>query len=219
MTCQEFWNASGSPGLDATEDQAAHLTECSVCAAEWEKHRALAARVQSMREDWHQMEAPQRVEVGLTAAFRAHAGFPARRSVVSGLWKPALTWASAAAASIGLAIVLIHGLHPAAKRDDVASPRHSAQSVPEVAALQQDSDADDYASVLGDGFVRLPNAPSIGPNEPFDVVQLAVPGSAVIAWGLPVSEERASETLLADVALASDGTMRAVRLVSDGGTF
>ena len=53
MTCQEFWNASGSPGLDATEDQAAHLTECSVCAAEWEKHRALAARVQSMREDWH----------------------------------------------------------------------------------------------------------------------------------------------------------------------
>jgi hypothetical protein len=41
----------------------------------------------------------------------------------------------------------------------------------------------------------------------------------MIAMGVSVSEDRAEETVLADVALASDGTARAVRLVSEGGTF
>ena len=41
----------------------------------------------------------------------------------------------------------------------------------------------------------------------------------MIAMGIPVSEDRAAETLLADVALGPDGMARAVRLVNDGGTF
>jgi hypothetical protein len=82
-----------------------------------------------------------------------------------------------------------------------------------------DADSDDDAAVLGEGFVRLPNAPRIDPNEDYNVVRVEVPGSAMIAMGVSVSEDRAAETLLADVALASDGTARAVRLVPDGGTY
>jgi hypothetical protein len=90
----------------------------------------------------------------------------------------------------------------------------------EVATLPPaDADSDDDSSVLGDGFVRLPNAPRIEPNEDFNVVRVEVPGSAMIAMGVPVSEDRAAETVLADVALGSDGTARAVRLIADGGTF
>jgi hypothetical protein len=41
----------------------------------------------------------------------------------------------------------------------------------------------------------------------------------MIAMGVSVGEDRATETVVADVALGPDGTARAVRLVSDGGTF
>ena len=72
--------------------------------------------------------------------------------------------------------------------------------------------------VLGEGFIHLPNAPRIDPNEDFNVVRVEVPGSAMIAMGIAMSEDRAAENVVADVALASDGTARAVRLVSDDGT-
>jgi hypothetical protein len=86
-------------------------------------------------------------------------------------------------------------------------------------ALTADADSDYDSAVLGEGFVRLPNAPRIEPNEDFNVVRVEVPCSAMIAMGVSMSEDRAAESVVADVALASDGTARAVRLVSDGGTY
>jgi hypothetical protein len=159
------------------------------------------------------MQAPDRVEMGLTAAFRMHAGPRVRRQSKPSAWAPVLAWASAAAAMVALAVVLVHGWQPssATRPNAVTAPQHTAQPAPVIAVVE--SDADDDSAVLGDGFVRLPNAPRLDPNEEYDVVQLAVPGSAVIAWGLPVSEDRASGTVVADVALGADGTMRAVRLL------
>jgi hypothetical protein len=81
------------------------------------------------------------------------------------------------------------------------------------------ADSEDDSAVYGEGFVRLPNAPRSEPNEDFNVVRVEVPGSAMIEAGISLGEDRARETVLADVALASDGTPRAVRLVSDGGTY
>ena len=81
-----------------------------------------------------------------------------------------------------------------------------------------EAESDDESAVLGEGFVRLPNAPRIEANEDFNVVRVEVQGSAMIEAGISLSEDRAEDTLLADVALASDGTPRAVRLVPDGGS-
>ena len=82
-----------------------------------------------------------------------------------------------------------------------------------------EADSDDDSTVFGDGFVRLPNAPRSEPNEDFNVVRVEVPGSAMIEAGISLGEDRAKESVLADVALASDGTPRAVRLVADGGSY
>jgi hypothetical protein len=135
-------------------------------------------------------------------------------------WTPVFAWATAAAAMLALAVVLIRGYQPApARPGTVAAPRHTAQPLMQTAVAASDADSDDDASVLGDGFIRLPNAPRIGPNEDYNLVRVEVPGSAMIAMGVSVGEDRATETVVADVALGPDGTARAVRLVSDGGTF
>jgi len=221
MSCQEFWDNLPQRGRDITEEQAGHLAECGTCAAQWAPHRALAAGLHAMAEEWRKTEAPQRLEAGLTAAFRSQAGFQIRRSLRQSWWTPVFAWASAAAAMIALAGVLIRGYQPApANPGTVAAPRRAPKSFVQMASLPAaDPDSDDDSAVLGEGFVRLPNAPRIEPNEDYNVVRVEMPGSAMIAMGVSVSEDRAEETLLADVALASDGTARAVRLVSEGGTY
>jgi hypothetical protein len=215
MNCREFWENLPQRGHDITGEQAGHLAECGTCAAQWGPHRALAEGLHSMVEEWRKMEAPPHVEAGLTAAFRSQAGFRIRRSLRQSWWTPVFAWVSGAAAMIALAAVLMRGHVPAPA--NVAAPHRAPQSLVQMASL--DADSDDDAAVLGEGFVRLPNAPRIDPNEDYNVVRVEVPGSAMIAMGVSVSEDRAAETLLADVALASDGTARAVRLVPDGGTY
>jgi hypothetical protein len=221
MNCQEFWDHLPQRGHDITEAQADHLAECAGCHAQWGSHRALAAGLRSMAEEWRKVEAPPRVEAGLLAAFRAQQSFPDRRAFSRSWWTPVLAWASAAAATVAIAALLVHGYQPVpASPGTVAAPRHTPLPVVQVASAGvPDSDSDDVSAVLGEGFVRLPNAPRIEANEDFNVVRVEVPGSAMIEAGISLSEDRAADTVLADVALASDGTPRAVRLVNDGGTY
>jgi hypothetical protein len=227
MNCQEFWDYLPQRGHDITEAQAGHLAECAACKTQWAPHRALASGLHSMGEEWRQMEAPSRVEAGLMAAFRSQKAAPGRRAFARSRWTPVFAWASAAAATVALAVVITHSYQPAqVTPGTVAAPRHTAKPLVQVAVLT-DNDSDDDSSVLGEGFVRLPNAPRIEANEDFNVVRVEVPGSAMIAMGVSMSEDRASENVVADVALASDGTARAVRLVPvdrsddrpDGGTY
>jgi hypothetical protein len=175
----------------------------------------------SLAEEWRAVEAPSRVEAGLMAAYRSQNSLRDWHGSSWQWWKPVLAWASAAAATVALATVLVRGYQPAAgKPGTVAAPRHSSQPVVEMAGLvAPDAEADDDSTVFGEGFVRLPNAPRMEPNEDFNVVRVEVPGSAMIAMGVSMSEDRAAENVVADVALASDGTARAVRLVSDDGTY
>ena len=220
MKCEEFWDSLPQRGGSLTGEQSDHLAECAACGGEWEPHRVLAETLQSLGQEWRTVEAPPRVEAGLLAAFRAQTGFEIRRALYRSWWTQVIAWASAAAAMIGLAVVLMHSYQSPSAPGTVASPRHLPVPVVQTAsATQSDADADEDASVLGEGFVRLPNAPRIDPNEDFNVVRVEVPGSAMIAMGVSVDEDRASEKVVADVALGADGTARAVRLVSGNGTL
>jgi hypothetical protein len=220
MNCQEFWDHLPQRGHDVTEAQAGHVAECAACNTQWKQHRALVDGLRSMAEEWRKVEAPSRMEAGLMAAFRSHSGFQVRRALQRSWWTPVFAWASAAAATIAIAALLVRGYQPPPVPGTVAAPHRAPRPVVQVASvLAPETDSDDDSAVLGEGFVRLPNAPSIGPNEDFNVVRVELPGSAMIEAGISLSEDRAAERVLADVALASDGTPRAVRLVSDGGTY
>lgn len=218
MNCQEFWDHLPLRGADITEAQAGHLAECAKCATQWAPHLSLAASLHSLSAEFRQGEAPARVEMGLMAAFRTQAGHRARPSMARSWLKPVLAWTSAAAATVALATVLVRGYQPPIGTPaTVAAPSHPNRVVVQTAAAA-DVESDDESAVLGEGFVRLPNAQRIEANEDFNVVRVEVPGSAMIEAGISLSEDRAQDTVLADVALASDGTPRAVRLVPDGGS-
>jgi hypothetical protein len=197
MNCREFWDN----GAEAPE----HLRECPVCAAAYDRERRLAAGLNALRPLWRREEAPERIERQLVAEFR-RSFRPALPPRTAG-WMPALAWGMAVAATVVLALALIHERQP--RQLHQAAPR-----AVELAAANAVDPADAVVS-YGEGFIPLPNAEQIDPEEEVDMVRVEVPRSAIVAMGIPVNEDLAPEQVEADVVLGADGMARAVRVLNN----
>lgn len=203
MSCEEFWE-SGLERLD-------HLRECPACAGRCQRDARLVAGLKALGAQLRRVEAPARVERRLVEVFRGRAAGPARWREV---WAPLFTWGTAVAATVTLALLLVHGRQ--------APPTyHSTRSTVELAALET-SDAEgmpvETVATPSDGeaeFIPLPNAEEVSPNEEVDVVRVEVPRSAMIALGFPLDEGQASDEVEAEVALGPDGLARAVRFLDE----
>ena len=205
MNCQEFWNTMPELAHEAEDGHLEHLGECSACAALLNRQRTLASGLRMLAADWRSVEAPARVESRLTAAFLGQAGLAVRRPAAR-WWVPVATWAAAAAAVVALAMFLA--------RDRQVVPAHrTASSRVQLAAVEPPADLEalgDSSDADGD-FIPMPNGARIEPNEDLNLVRVEVPRSAMIALGYAVSEDRASESVEAEVVLGADGLARAVR--------
>ncbi len=209
MTCQEFWDAmpelEGQPGADA----AAHLAACAVCGKVMGNQRALAAGMRAAAADWRRTKAPNRVEAKLLAAFRGQAGLaappPARR-----WWTTALAWTAAALVVAGAFLLF-------ATRGRQTQAPANVPVAAELAAIDWSArlPAELAAQGAGEGFITLPNADRLPPNEDLNVVRVEVPRSAMIALGYSVTADRAAERVRADVVMGSDGLARAVRFLDE----
>jgi hypothetical protein len=200
MNCEEFRNrmaelAPDKIGIDP------HVAECAGCAALVAQERRLAAGLEMLAADSGSIGAPLRVEANLIEAFRA--AYPPAGQRRNAWWRiPALSWAAAgfAAAALGFALWIVP------KRPAPApAARHTAPAQVELAALTTEE--------TDDGFIPLPNAPQIDPNDEVNVVRMELPRSAMLAVGLEVSPEQVSDRVEAEVMLGSDGLARAVRFM------
>ncbi|SPE42177.1 conserved hypothetical protein [Candidatus Sulfopaludibacter sp. SbA3] len=206
MNCQEFWDRMPELSSQLLKDESEHLDLCPECAAAWQRQRALVAGIRRLSVDLHALEAPPHVEAGLVAAFRAqtHRG----RALPPGkVWVP-LFAGIAAVLLVGVGLFLVRA-RPS------ESPRHAAPSAVELAALSAPADLADDDSPDSDGFIPLPNAERISPDENVNVVRVEVPRSAMLAVGLPVTAEQASDLVEADIKMGSNGLARAVRFVNE----
>ncbi len=207
MTCQEFWDRMPELSSQLLNDEAGHLESCRECSSLWQRQHQLSAGMRSLSEEWQRVQAPPRVEEGLVAAFRAQ---QARRPVempVRKVWVPVLS-GIAAAALVAAGLFLL--------RDKPVQPVHRSTSAIELASVPVTPDAmADDESPDSDGFIPLPNAQRIAPDENVNVVRVEVPRSAMLAVGLPVSADQSMELVEADIKMGSDGLARAVRFVNE----
>jgi hypothetical protein len=208
MNCAEFWNqmpelASG----DKSEHD--HVMQCPQCAGLLERQRRLASGLRSVASDMRAVGAPARVETNLIEAFRREMAPVAPRAIraIRVRWMPVFSWAAAVAAVIAMGVVVAPKRHAA-----IPATHHNAASVVELASLTDDG-ADD------DGFIPLPNAERVGPNDDVHVVRMELTRSAMLVVGLDVSPDRVLEPVQADVMLGPDGLARAVRFMADDGTY
>ena len=206
MTCQEFWDSMPELGPDGTgeNERDPHLNECAACSARMHRQRELAAGLRAMSVSYARVEAPARVESRLRAAFRAGVGMPA--TPLRPAWTLSVMWAAACAMLLALAFFMLRGGHPV-----------GPQSVPSRGAELAMTAASEDSQSEYEGFIPLPNAARLADTEDVNVVRVEVPRSAMIALGLEVSPERASELVAADVMLGPDGLARAVRFLDSEG--
>jgi anti-sigma factor RsiW len=202
MSCQEFWKRlSRPPGeeQDLDPEHNAHLAQCPSCAARMDRQRELRAGLKLVAERFSGLKAPARVEGRLLRAFRAQNGLetPAGRRG----WMVPACWAAAAALLLAAGIWLSGSRQPA--------PPRIAPAVAELAAV---SDVE-AASADADGFIPLPNAESLGPNDDVNIVRMEVPRSTIVELGFEVSADRGADRVEADVLLGSDGLAKAVRFL------
>jgi len=201
MNCQEFWNTMPELADPAHE----HSEQCPACAARMRSQRALKAGLRAVAGKMSQVGAPVRVESRLRAAFRAHNGVPAYAPVRPPNWnllrRPILTWATAAAAVIALAMFLVR------QPETARRVSHGGE------LAMTDGEINGNTEMANVGFIALPNAAEIGPNEDVNMVRVEVPRSAMIALGFEVNPEQAWQPVQADVMLGADGLARAVRFL------
>jgi hypothetical protein len=210
-----------------------HLAHCPGCAARLRSHAALQKGLRAVASQMAGIAAPPRIEARLREAFRTQAGMGAggwqstgarARWMPFSKWMPVnkripvFTWATAAAALFAIAALLSGDLLVGNHRPGLASPAVSPGVEMAVAGMPMEVEPDggiptDGAPIVESGFIPLPNAAQIGPNEEVNLVRVEVPRSAMIALGYDVKPEEASASVQADVMLGNDGLARAVRFL------
>jgi hypothetical protein len=176
----------------------AHLAECPACRAHMARQQELAAGLRRMAETFSGTRAPARVETRLLRAFRDQNGVPALQ--VRNRWLMPLCWSAAAALLLALALWLSGARQ--------AIPQRPTPALAEVAFS---SDPDTVAQ--DDGFIPLPHAERIAPNEAINMVRMEVPRSTLLELGFTVNPDQTADQVEADVLLGSDGMARAVRFL------
>jgi hypothetical protein len=207
MNCQEFWDRMPELSNQLLKDESEHLDGCAACSRELQRQRTLQAGMRHLSAELQSLQAPARVEAGLTAAFRAQA---MRREAIPprSVWMPLFAGIAAAVLmAVGLFLLRDRPMQPARHRTPPAV--ELAGSPAQVELAVNDAAADN------DGFIPLPNAEQIAPDENVNVIRVEVPRSAMLAVGLTVSADQASELVEADVKMGSNGLARAVRFLNE----
>lgn len=156
------------------------------------------------------LQAPDRVEIALKAAFRRH--HRARR-----LRRAVIAAAAAAAACIATFVRLPApvgppspvSFHPAPPPVAWVKSKPAAQPAP----VQKPTRRPRTDQLATTGFVRLPYGDDALLEESATIVRVELPRSALRLAGFTVAQERANELVQADVVLGADGLAHAVRFV------
>ncbi|MGH9677680.1 MAG: anti-sigma factor family protein [Candidatus Acidiferrum sp.] len=192
---------------------AAHLSQCSRCAALQESWLAAREELRALGEDTIEAVAPARVEMRLRQEFRTrHRSMAVRRASLVAAW--------ALAAAVLIAGAVSWRNWQQARRNDVAKQDTATQAplIPSEAPSNDGQVSSNASSaVLSDDladFTPLPGA-AADATEQAAIMRVRMQRDSLGAFGLPVNEQRAGDWIQVDLLVGSDGLPEAVRLAQE----
>lgn len=233
MNCTEFESVvvdiarSALIEAAARRDGLAHATGCDRCGRRLANEQALSGLLAVAAAEDSGRTAPAAVEQALLSAFREReiSGRPGRR-----VW-----WLGAVGAAVAALLVISVTVRksrepqivkvptvlpaPAVEPTKIIAPVYREQRKPPVRTLRaarsktpmpKPRSIEENREVVTE-FMPVIYDPA--PVEHGRMVRVRLPRSALAAFGLPMNEQRAEETIQADVVLGEDGLARAVRFV------
>jgi hypothetical protein len=206
MNCAEFEDVVEALGrgdpLDEGVRQRAlgHAAVCATCNCQLEEARTLTAILRSMARQNSDIGAPAAVEAQVMEAFeQRHAG---RATCFRRYW--ALVGNAAALFLLGIALTTL-GPRPT----PLAKDRHAGTTVASV-----DSGTEDSAEIATE-FFPLQGDVDPAEQESSGVVRVWLPRTTLLAFGLPMNDERTLEPLQAEILVGEDGAVRAIRFLNE----
>ena len=213
----------------ARREGLAHATGCERCGRRLANERALSGLLAVAAAEDVERAAPAAMEQALLSAFRERefAGRTGKR----------IGWLGAAAAAVAALLVLTFLVIPRKTREPqivkapMVLPTPATEPARVIAPVYRETRKPPARTLrAAHGKPATPKPPLAGEAqevvtefipviydpEPVDhgrMVRVRLPRSALAAFGLPMNEQRAEETIQADVVLGEDGLARAVRFV------
>lgn len=233
MDCAEFkeiYHDLDRPGTlgPALRDRAlVHAEVCGDCAALLTEAEGLDFALRNLAVYSAGRQAPPRVEAALLQEFRREKARASGRRIQ---WQISLLGAAAGIALI-IGLALHHRIVPepiaaqpvatnsTAARTQPGSAEEASSEAVAPAATQSVATPESSASEPGDdeysdNFVPVPYADDPAALEGGAIVRVTLPRSALVSFGLPITEGGDADTVSADLVVAEDGTPQAIRLVS-----
>jgi anti-sigma factor RsiW len=228
MNCADFENvvhelareeAREVLGDAATVMARFHAETCEACAARLAEARMVAQALQDAAENAEGLEAPERLEARLVAAFREHQRSLQRERYrerrVRLRWAEWMGLAAAAVVLVGVgAWVFSHG-HARVTKTSSSTVVASAVNAGANGGAQQAAGVESAAAEEV-GFVPVPYGEGLSGDDSGLVVRVSMTRSALGSLGYPVDEMDGGDVIQADLLVGEDGWPRAVRLVQQG---
>jgi hypothetical protein len=241
MNCTEFTEVMHEllrpeqPASESVRRGLEHALLCDDCAAVLAEQRDLNDQLDDLADADRAVAAPTHIERNLLAALREQ--HPAPKSVAP-IWRWVAALGLASAGVLVGAILIIHRPTdgPAGPAAQPAAPRGGASSMPLEAGRVK---ASDPAAAAGDAdqaevelasagsqtqqagqFYQIPYAFDGDSAQGDSVMRVELPASAIESLGLAPATDATSDTqdddnsqlVSADVVVAEDGTLEAIRL-------
>jgi hypothetical protein len=240
MNCERFREMVHDVARDEALDSAAlqdaleHAESCSECDALLVEAENLSLGLRALADRFTSAAAPDRVESALLLALRQNkrSHLPKVRSRNLGSWVLATSAGIAAIVLFGLVLVRSHGRSPIVAADQSAPARiasappagHSSEAFDDPnASASADSDSvldasDDWpltyeGTTEATGFIPLTQAFDPAALDSSSIVRVALSNPALRNLGLYLDDVQSNGTVVADLAVSSDGTPEAIRVV------
>lgn len=238
MTCTEFSEVvhellrPEQPASESVRRGLEHALLCDDCAGVLAEQRDLNDQLDDLADADRDMAAPAHLELNLLAALREQQ--PAPRAAALPIWRWVTALGLATAAVLIGAILLSHRPMdgPAGPAAQPATPRTSSPSMPLEASRVKASAPDSVsgttdqtavattaaasAAQTSEQFYRMPYASADESTDGDSVLRVELPASELASMGLESSADASSDDgtqmVSADVVVAEDGTLEAIRL-------
>jgi hypothetical protein len=205
MNCAEFESVvealgRGDPMEEGVRRGAlSHAEKCAACSRQLDEARALTAVLRSVAQRNRQSVVSPSVEARLMEAFDD-------RSAVTrvSVWRyRAFVGAVASLFLFGAALMTL-----APPPSPLARDKRPAAIAPTVDA--RTADVEEIATE----FFPLQGDLDLDEQESSEIVRVSLPRTTLLAFGLPMNEERAFEPLQAEILVGEDGAARAIRFLT-----
>jgi hypothetical protein len=191
----------------------AHLAECAVCAARFQRERMLTAGLRALSKSIADERPSDALRRRLLEQFAERVSvapvpvLPARRRLPG--------WVGAAAVLVaGVSGIVLWRMASPARHGEVAvtTPAPARPAPAEVGAPSAPGPETDGV-IQPVGFVPLPSAASLPAFESGQIVRMELPVTSLPLYGVEILPDTRHTPVQADLLVGQDGQARAIRLV------